>query len=1026
MTDSRVPASFPCAVLVLALSYWTPGEAQEWISFNALYPGREHQATASSTEAIGLGPVTRTDIRGVIVRPQGQGPFPAVVLLHDCRGIKPYQNGWARKLAGWGYVALLVESFLSRNATNVCARLVDPTLDSELLDRVADARGALAYLARQPYVDPQRIGVMGWASRSILGSVTSRGSGPTAGHRFKAAVAFYPDCKATPGPFIAPSLVLIGDQDDWTPAHDCQALASHDDNAGDGVQLVVYPGVHHGFDDLDVKQPRSFSKIRFADRAPPQGVTLGYDTNAHHDAISRVVGFLGDHLQAGWAVGYEQTPSPHEYPDTAWAINPHQPGPSLPPVGRSLFDLLFTVADGDRRVYDIPFPFERLSERIRAQIHRTGYVGPPLKQVLIPVGRSLQRHAAAPDFFKFPRLVLAVDTESDVVGVGKSVQLKDRLFLGYQEKSNVIEVISYNEKAGRFEFQVVKGYSAGATPEVFYANRAICTSCHQNASPIFSLVPWDETNRSRSVALRLAEQRERFYGVPAFPGSVPAATVDTATDRANMFSAYQLLWRDGCADDDARTSTLCRANALKAMLQYRMSDGIHYDQQSASFEQHFLSVARRNWSERWANGLNIPNPDIPNREPVFAHPEIPAALDPLNFRPPLETWYAEGDIGKVITGLAKFLPEADIRKLDEFLFTRGLSSNVSRQEYSDDCAIEFRRLVSGVHRLRARCGDADDSPPTPIFMQASMMFRNQRLLQGRVDWLQLADGTRFTALTLYDGTIERNGDAWVLRARVSTRANGRHVRMPDGRAVEELTLRWDETAPAVKASSNAEPGTVPSGRVSMTIMDDFSPVDDAVDALARDQHITPAGLFSARPFQGVATIQALFKAVGIPPTDWCCQDEAGLPPARVDHAIGDLNTAGLMDVQGSAALRTFTTYCGTCHRTTNAFPPNFLAGTSDEIEQRILRCAPRIRYRLSMWDLDADARPRTPMPPMHMVEALGIGTEEWRNGPQLASLREYVGNLMASQDTGLDPLAFPDRDYIELPACLGVEVSSTQ
>ena len=63
-----------------------------------------------------------------------------------------------------------------------------------------------------------------------------------------------------------------------------------------------------------------------------------------------------------------------------------------------------------------------------------------------------------------------------------SIFLKDRMFLGYQEKADILEVISYNEGAARFEFQVVTDYRAGGTPQVMYANRTLCVACHQNAA----------------------------------------------------------------------------------------------------------------------------------------------------------------------------------------------------------------------------------------------------------------------------------------------------------------------------------------------------------------------------------------------------------------------------------------------------------------------------------------------------------------------------------------------------------------
>ena len=61
--------------------------------------------------------VTFPDIKGQLLlpghlyRPDGPGPFPAVVALHGCGGIGPHLHRWAQTLQQWGYVALLVDSF---------------------------------------------------------------------------------------------------------------------------------------------------------------------------------------------------------------------------------------------------------------------------------------------------------------------------------------------------------------------------------------------------------------------------------------------------------------------------------------------------------------------------------------------------------------------------------------------------------------------------------------------------------------------------------------------------------------------------------------------------------------------------------------------------------------------------------------------------------------------------------------------------------------------------------------------------
>ena len=58
----------------------------------------------------------------------------------------------------------------------------------------------------------------------------------------------------------------------------------------------------------------------------------------------------------------------------------------------------------------VPFPFAALLQRVEARMGRDSRA-PATKAVLIPLGRSLQRNSAAPDFFAYPRAVVAVDAE---------------------------------------------------------------------------------------------------------------------------------------------------------------------------------------------------------------------------------------------------------------------------------------------------------------------------------------------------------------------------------------------------------------------------------------------------------------------------------------------------------------------------------------------------------------------------------------------------------------------------------------
>jgi dienelactone hydrolase len=75
-------------------------------------------------------------------------------------------------------------------------------------------------------------------------------------HKFRAAAAFYPSCERFQGIMTIPTLILIGERDDWTTADACRKMAAGQDDIGisrqkgEGalVQLIVLPDANHGFD----------------------------------------------------------------------------------------------------------------------------------------------------------------------------------------------------------------------------------------------------------------------------------------------------------------------------------------------------------------------------------------------------------------------------------------------------------------------------------------------------------------------------------------------------------------------------------------------------------------------------------------------------------------------------------------------------------------------------------------------------------------------------------------------------------
>ena len=118
-------------------------------------------------------------IQGYLSRPRGAGPFPAVVLLHTCLGLPVERASIGERIEAWGYVALFVDDFATRGLKSL----------RSFQQALADAQGALAYLASLPYVDPARIAAVGFSQGGDTALKIAAGGAPASG-----AAAFYAPC----------------------------------------------------------------------------------------------------------------------------------------------------------------------------------------------------------------------------------------------------------------------------------------------------------------------------------------------------------------------------------------------------------------------------------------------------------------------------------------------------------------------------------------------------------------------------------------------------------------------------------------------------------------------------------------------------------------------------------------------------------------------------------------------------------------------------------------------------------------
>jgi hypothetical protein len=556
------------------------------------------------------------------------------------------------------------------------------------------------------------------------------------------------------------------------------------------------------------------------------------------------------------------------------AVDPDDPGPSLPPVGRSLFDFLTMQAEGGHTVQVVPFPFTALLEQIEVEL---GHPEPSLRKVLIPLGRSLQRNAANPDFFAFPRAVVAVDGDS-VPRVGRSgMLLTDRLYLGYQEKAATIEVISYNEAAGRFEYQVVRDYREGGAANVYYADRPTCIACHRNHAPIFSRPLWDETNANEAVAATLAALQDSHYGIPVGRGVDIPNAFDAATDRANTYAALQRIWQEGCEPPSAPAEGIaCRANALLAVLQYKLSGNRHPAQNGDSPAKAFTAALGQQWAALWPGGLALPEGDVPNRVPLTAplDPDVPLSeaeatrlttipreFEPFAPRPPREVWHAPESpeqAQRLVQDLAHFVADADIQRLDAFLWRQDAPTT----EVEGACEVTSVNLADDRREIRLDCPGSEG-----LGLEGYVQLQDDEITGGAISRLQ-TDGQVLTNLKIAGGgyMFTRAGPT-LLVLQLEERAAGLHARLPDGNAIHSLTIGSRDWRNDV---------------VTATIADDFAMVRDAVAAMREQAALGTSDALAALPMRRAALMPALFAALGADPIDWCCLDDTAMPAAALE------------------------------------------------------------------------------------------------------------------------------------------------
>ena len=198
----------------------------------------------------------------------GVAPFPVVLQIHGCAGIRPpFHEQWAKLANEAGYAAMIVDSVGTRGLSRQDA--LDIVCEGKALlghERAGDVLAALKIAQKDPRLDTSRLVLTGWSHGgwSIMDFLTMDGESRIpaglsgwsgAPPKIAGTALFYPYCGAgalsrfrqwTQNP---QTLVFVAGEDKMVPAKACISYFEKRRSKNDPIELVVYSDADHVFDD---------------------------------------------------------------------------------------------------------------------------------------------------------------------------------------------------------------------------------------------------------------------------------------------------------------------------------------------------------------------------------------------------------------------------------------------------------------------------------------------------------------------------------------------------------------------------------------------------------------------------------------------------------------------------------------------------------------------------------------------------------------------------------------------------------
>jgi carboxymethylenebutenolidase len=210
-------------------------------------------------------------LEGYLARPEGEGPFPGIVIIHEAYGLNENIKDITRRFAEQGYAALAVDLFAGRNRAICMFRFMGNMLFNSLQNNtITDLKASLTFLSKQSGVDGDRLGAVGYCmggSFAIAWACTDV--------RLKAIAPYY---AMNPRPLeavnrLCPVVGSYPGNDITTPGG--QKLDIELERYHVPHDIKIYPGAKHSF---------------FND------TSRSYHESAAQDSWERVLAFFGEHL----------------------------------------------------------------------------------------------------------------------------------------------------------------------------------------------------------------------------------------------------------------------------------------------------------------------------------------------------------------------------------------------------------------------------------------------------------------------------------------------------------------------------------------------------------------------------------------------------------------------------------------------------------------------------------------------------------------------------------------------------------